>query len=254
MKVTVLGGRGLLGRQLTPILKDAGHEVTVASRTVAGPGHVTTDLATGEGLTEAVRGAQVVVHLVTDPGHVRATDIAGTDRLLALIGDHQHLIYVSVVGADRHPYGYYKAKRRVEQMIESSGASYTILRSTQFFDFVARMLNRALARPIALLPKGWVFQPVETREVAEAVAELVESRPGGLQDDFCGPEILTLEHLATTFMAVTAQEKPLFNLPVPGRVSRAFREGWHTNSHRGVGVMTWAEFLEGLRPRKRPRY
>lgn len=254
MRVTVLGGRGLLGRQLTPLLKEAGHEVTVASRTVAGPGHVTTDLATGEGLTDAVRGAQVVVHLVSDPSHARATDIAGTDRLLALIGDHQHLLYVSIVGVDGHPYGYYKAKRRVEQMIESSGASYTILRATRFFDFIAWMLNRALARPVALLPKRWVSQPVESREVAEVLAELVESRPRGLQPDFCGPEILTLEHLATTFMEVTAQEKRLLNLPVPGRVGRAFREGWHTNPDRAVGVKTWAEFLEGLRPRKRPRY
>jgi uncharacterized protein YbjT (DUF2867 family) len=254
VRITVLGGRGLLGRQLTPLLKEAGHEVTVASRTVAGPGHVTTDLATGEGLTDALRGAQVLVHLASDPHDPRATDIDGTDRLLALIGDHQHLIYVSIVGVDRHPYRYYRVKRRVEQMIESSGASYSILRSTQFFDFIARLLNRALARPVALIPKRWVAQPVETREVAAALVELVETRPPGLQPDFCGPEILTAEHLARTFMETTDQTKPLVNLPTPGPAGRAFRAGLHTNPERAVGTKTWAEFLEGLRRHQRPRY
>jgi uncharacterized protein YbjT (DUF2867 family) len=139
-------------------------------------------------------------------------------------------------------------------MIESSGASYSILRTTQFFDSIARLLNRALARPVASIPKRWVAQPVETREVAAAMARLVENRPGGLQPDFCGPEILSAEHLARTFMETTGQTKPLINLPTPGPAGRAFRAGLHTNPERAVGVKTWAEFLEGLRRHQRPRY
>lgn len=242
MKVTLIGGKGLLGTHLGPRLSEAGHEVVVASRSPAGDGQVRADLVSGEGLEEAVAGSDVVVHLASDPRQPSKTDIGGTRKLLDVLGA-QHLIYMSIVGVDRHPFPYYRAKHQVEQMIDKSGIRHSILRATQFHDFVAYFIGAACKPPVALIPKRFVFQPIDTGEVADHLAGLVESRAPGLQPDLGGPEVLTAEQLARTLMAATGRERPMINLPVPGKAARAFKQGAHTNPERAVGQMTWEEYL-----------
>lgn len=249
MRVTVLGGKGLLGRHLAALLSESGHEVVVSSRSASGPRELKADLITGEGLTEAVDGSDVVVHLVSDPRRHRATDFEGTRRLLDLL-DGRHLIYVSIVGVDEHPFSYYRTKRDVERMIEQSGRPHTIVRATQFHDFVAFLLGMACRLPIASVPKRFVFQPVEVAEVAAHLAAAVDSRPSGLQPDIAGPEVHPADHLARTFMEARGRERPLVNFPVFGATARAFVEGVHTNPDRAVGKVTWDEYLStsGIRP------
>lgn len=242
MRVTVLGGRGLLGRHLVPLLTEAGHDVTSTSRS-PGEGLAKTDLESGDGLHDAVKDADVVVHLASDARKPKKVDIRGTQNLLEALGDDQHIVYMSIVGVDRHPFAYYRAKFEAEQMIKASGLPHTILRATQFHDFVAFFLGAACRPPIALVPKKFVFQPVDTSEVAGQLATLVHDPRPGLQPDFAGPEVHTAEYLARTLMEIRGRERPMLNLPVFGAAAAAFRQGVHTNVERAVGIRTWEEFL-----------
>lgn len=245
MRVSVLGGKGLLGRRLVPLLEENGHLVTVSTRSPSGEGEVPADFVTGAGISRAIADADVVVHLVSDATKPRKTDVEGTMRLLESLGD-RHLLYISIVGVDQHPFAYYRAKHEAEREISQSGVSHAILRATQFHDFVAHFLRTACKPPVALIPKKFVFQPIDTGEVAAALSDLVESRDTGLQPDLAGPEIHDAEHLARTLMTAVGRERPVLNLPVPGKAARAFKEGLHTNPDRAVGKRTWASFLEEL--------
>lgn len=238
MRVTVLGGNGLLGRHLTPLLTEAGHNVKVASRS----GETKANLETGEGLAEAVDRADVVVHLASDARRPQKVDVKGTGKLLAVL-DRQHIVYMSIVGVDRHPFAYYRAKYDVEQMIEESGVSNSILRATQFHDFVAFFLGAACKPPVAMVPKRFVFQPIDTLEVARHLAAVVHDPRPGLQTDLGGPEVHTAEYLARTLLQAKGKRRPMVNLPVPGKAAKAFKNGVHTNPDQNVGVRTWEQYL-----------
>lgn len=246
MRVSVLGGKGLLGRHLVPRLKEEGHDVAVTTRSPEADGEVRADFISGEGIRDAVEDAEVVVHLVSDARRPAATDLNGTKKLLHVL-DGQHLVYISIVGVDRHPFAYYRTKFEVEQLIGEAGVSHSILRATQFHDFVAFFLGAACRPPIALIPKRFVFQPVDTAEVASELARLVGSKVPGRQPDLAGPAVHNAEYLARSLMTAKGRERPVLNLPVPGRAARAFRQGAHTNPDRAVGRRTWEDFLEQFR-------
>ncbi|MDX1468888.1 MAG: NAD-dependent epimerase/dehydratase family protein [Acidimicrobiia bacterium] len=239
MNVTVLGGRGLLGSRVSRLLEEAGHEVLVASRSAATP----VDMASGHGLRAAVEAADAVIHLASDPRRPKKVDVGGTRRLVGLIEEDQRLIYASIVGVDRHPFGYYKAKHDAERIIAEHHEDHVILRATQFHDFVAFFIGAALRPMVALIPKNFVFQPVDTDEVASRVAGLVHTSHRGLLPDFAGPEVLTAEYLARSLLAAQGKTKPILNLPVPGKAAAAFRAGLHTNPDEAVGVKTWDDYL-----------
>lgn len=243
MKVTVLGGKGLLGGHLVPLLRELGHEITVTTRRPSNQSEVKADFITGEGLAEAIDETDLVVHLVSDATKPKKTDVEGTRRLLEVM-DGQHLVYISIVGVDRHPFAYYRAKYAAERLIASSGVAHSILRATQFHDFIAYILRAACRPPIALIPKKFLFQPIDTVEVAAALADLVETRTPGLQPDMAGPTVHHAGYLARTLMEAIGRERPMLNLPVPGKAARAFREGLHTNGDRAVGTKSWEDYLK----------
>lgn len=248
MNVTIFGGTGLLGSVVASALSERGHTINIAGRSAragSDPGirGSRVDLGSGEGVAQAIADAECVLHLASDPLHAWEVDVSGTQRLLGQIGD-RHLVYMSIVGVDRHPLPYYKAKYAVEKLIEGAGGLHTIVRATQFHDLIAHRLEQMTRFPIARVPMGHVYQPIDLREVADEVAGLVEARPQGRAPDLAGPEILGIEHLARTYMTAKGKERPLLRYPRPGRVSRAFRQGLHTNPERAVGKVTWADHLQ----------
>lgn len=245
--VLVTGGTGMLGRRVVAELRRRGYAVRVLSRHPAtddAPGveRVVGDLTTGAGLTAAVDGVRTVVHCASEPNRP-AQDVEAAGRLLAAArgAGTAHLIDISIVGVDAVPYGYYRAKREVEDLVETGGVPWTILRTTQFHQFVAQLLDRLGAGPVALVPRGLRVQPIDVGEVATRLVDLVEAGPSGRVEDMGGPQVLAVGEAMRIVAAARGRRSLTLAVPIPGRTMRAFRAGRHLTPDRAVGRRTFAE-------------
>jgi uncharacterized protein YbjT (DUF2867 family) len=248
MDVLVTGGTGRLGRRVADTLEAAGHGVRRMSRRGAGPGGVRGDLATGLDLAAAVAPAELVVHAASDPrGNPWEADVAGTRRLVQAVdrGRLRHLVYVSITGVDRIPYGYYHAKYAAEQVLLGSGLPVTLLRVTQFHDFVDELLGTARRGPVLPVPMGWRLQPVDVGEVAAHVAALATGAPTGGVVEFAGPREESAADLARAWAGVHAPGAHVVATPLPGRLSAALRDGAALPSGGDRGRTTYADHLRG---------
>jgi uncharacterized protein YbjT (DUF2867 family) len=248
VEVLVTGGTGRLGQRLSAPLQEAGHTVKVMSRRGAGPGGVRGDLATGQDLQTALRGAEVVVHAASDSrGDYWQADVAGTRRLVQAVDRDRlrHLVYVSIVGVDRIPYGYYHAKFAAEQVLLASGLPVTLLRVTQFHDFVDYLLSTARRGPVLPVPMGWRVQPVDVGEAAAHVADVVGRAPTGGVIEYGGPEDLTAADLARAWAAAREPGAHVVATPIPGKLSAALREGAGLPTSGERGRRTYGEHLHG---------
>src|SRR4051812_49628040 len=145
------------------------------SRRGTGPGGVRGDLATGRDLPMALVGAELVVHAASDPRNAWEVDVAGTRRLVQAVDRTRlrHLVYVSIVGVDRIPLGYYHAKFAAEQVLLASGLPVTLLRITQFHHFVDELLGTARRGPVLPVPMGWRVPPGRAGAAARRVTPAV---------------------------------------------------------------------------------
>lgn len=239
MTILITGGTGRLGRHAVDALRSRGHDVRILSRR-PGDDHVIADLGTGDGLADALTGVGTVLHLATS----RSKDIGQTRRLLdAMAGSDAHLVFISIVGVDRIPYGYYRDKVASEQAIEASGVPYTIIRATQFHGFVNEVLEAQRRLPVTLiLPLS--AQTVHLPELAERLADLVEAGPAGRVADFGGPEQLSLREYARQWQAHRGVRRPIWAVHLPGKAMAAFKAGRHMSGLPGDGKVTYREFLE----------
>ena len=259
MHVLITGGRGSLGCALIPAItgNGKGHVVRVMSRRArrdAVPTEVEwaqADIASGSGIEEAVEQISVIVHAASDPRRAEAVDVDGTRKLVeaARKARVSHLIYISIVGIDDIPLGYYKRKRAAEKIIESSGLPYSILRATQFHSLVNSMLVAAARLPVIMpIPTDFRFQSVDESEVAQRLAQCVGDGPRGRMADFGGPEVLSLGEMAESWLDVARVRKRLIRLPLPGSVAAAFRAGKNTAPDGVRGEIRWRDWL--IRRRK----
>jgi uncharacterized protein YbjT (DUF2867 family) len=241
--ILVTGGTGRLGRQVVPRLRDAGCDVRVLSRRGRadedGIRYLTGDLATGEGVQAAVEGTEIILHLAST---VRG-DEAKARHLVeaaARVGT-RHLVFISVVGADK--IGYFAAKLAAEQVIAGSGLPWTTLRATQFHDLVLLTVRQLARLPVVPVPAGWRVQPVDPGEVADQLVELALGVPAGLVADLGGPRIYELVELVRGYLRATGKRRPILPVPLPGRAAHAYRAGANLAPDRAVGRRTWEEFL-----------
>ncbi|RSD07349.1 SDR family oxidoreductase [Amycolatopsis eburnea] len=239
MRILVTGGTGQLGSAVVARLRAAGEEVRVLSRR-AGPDVVRGDLRTGRGVDSAVAGVDAIVHCATDFRH--ETTLARTLAEAARWAGGPHLVYVSIVGVDRVPLGYYRAKHETEQFIASSGLPYTIQRATQFHGLVRTLLAGASRLPVVPVPRI-SFQPVDVRDVARRLASVVLDDPAGRVADFGGPEILTAAELAAAVGEVSGRVRRIVPLKVPGETFRAYADGGHLAPEHRDGEITFREYL-----------
>jgi uncharacterized protein YbjT (DUF2867 family) len=228
--ILVTGGTGTLGRLVTERLRSDGHDVRVLSRR-SQPYAVDLRDGAGPGLDAAVAGVDVIVAR----NLIEAARKAGVG----------HLVYISIVGVDRVPLGYYRAKLAVEKLVEESGLGWTVLRTTQFHDLVLRVLAGAAKLPVLLLPAGVSDQPIAADEVAARLAELAAAPPAGRVADMGGPQVRTFTDLAHAYLRTTGKRRPVLRVPLAGRTYRAMREGGHLAPGRAVGKGTFEEFLAG---------
>src|SRR5499426_95013 len=172
IKIVVIGGSGLIGTKLVKNLRQQGHEVVAASPSSG------VNTLTGEGLAAALRGAQVVVDLSNSPSFedravLEFFETSGRNLLPAeAAAGVRHHIALSIVGTDRTPdNGYFRAKVAQEQLIEASGIPYTIIRSTQFLEFLAGIAAASAEGNVVRLSPG-LFQPIAADDVAAIVADV----------------------------------------------------------------------------------
>ena len=224
--------------------------MTHSGRKVVGASSVTGDLLTGTGVAEAVAGSECIVHLASAPrGETQKVDVLGTQGLVEMARRAQvpHLVYVSIVGVDRVPYAYYKAKLAGEKAVQGGQVPWTILRATQFYSFIDILLRDRAEVPLMVVPKGWRLQPVDAGEVAAKVMECVLTGPRGMLPEFGGPEVTTSEQLAQSWKAAHAVHRPLLAIPIPGRVSRALGKGGATCPDNRFGRIRWNQWMAGAR-------
>lgn len=256
MRVLVTGGTGTLGGEFVKAAIDDGYTVRIMSRRLRPEDSfdkvewVQADLTTGEGLADAVRDVQVIVHGATSPAAAKKVDVEGTRYLLQVsdaAGIH-HFIYPSIVGIDDIPFSYYKHKRSAEHLVETASTPHTILRATQFHEFVDEIIATAMRLPLAiLLPTQFQVQSVAASEVAGRICELIGEGASGRLPNFGGPEITRLEEMAGDWMKARGRHKRIIRLPVPGKTARAFRDGKNTDPLRKEGRITWREWLDEVR-------
>jgi uncharacterized protein YbjT (DUF2867 family) len=244
----VTGGTGTIGSRVVPLLRDAGRDIRILSRhpRAAEPGiqHVVGDTVAGHGLAAALEGVDVVLHLA---GGAKGDDVAARNLAAAAReAGVQHLVLISVIGADRMPIGYFRAKAQAEREITESGLPWTVLRAAQLHDFVLPVARGMARMPLLPVPGGLRFEPVHGDEVAARLVELALGAPAGRVADLAGPEVLDVVQLVSTFTQVTGARPRRRRLPIrmPGAVGRAYRAGENLGGEGTQrGTRTWREFL-----------
>ena len=234
-KILVTGGTGNLGSHTVDVLKASGRDIQILSRK-PGTDHSVADLLTGEGLAAALAGVDTVLHLATGK-----SDGEQTRRLLdaARVARVTHFVYISIVGVDQIPFPYYVDKLACERLIEASGIPFTILRATQFHDFVAAFFAPRLPFTLALDVSD---QPIAVEEVAARLVDLAEAVPAGRMPDIGGPEQLTVRELAGIWQRAHGIRKPIWTLWIPGKTIAAFKRGHHMTALPGYGTETFAQY------------
>jgi uncharacterized protein YbjT (DUF2867 family) len=206
MKIVVIGGTGLIGSRLVTVLRERGQEVVGVSPASS------VDTVTGQGVNEALTGAQVVVDVTNSPSFEAAAAMTffetSSRNLLAAeaVASVQHHVVLSIVGADRlQDSGYFRAKLVQERLIKGSGISYTILRSTQFFEFMSGIADRASDGNTVRLPPVLV-QPILSDDVVSTLADLALGAPANDTVEIAGPETFRLDELVR--LVLSARNDP----------------------------------------------
>ncbi|MFF8844317.1 SDR family oxidoreductase [Streptomyces sp. NPDC015127] len=202
MKIVVVGGTGLIGSQVVALVRDGGHEVVAASPSTG------VDILTGEGLAEALKGADVVVDVSNSPSFEpeAALDFFTRSARNLIEAEKEagvrHHVALSIVGVDQVPdYGYYRAKVAQEEAVRSNGVPYSIVRATQFFEFIAPVMDMSTQGMEVRLPSTQL-RPIASADVAAAVAEAAQGEPSYGVRNIAGPEVQTLDRLGEITLAV----------------------------------------------------
>jgi uncharacterized protein YbjT (DUF2867 family) len=245
MKVLVTGGTGVLGRELVSRLAARAEIRVLSRRPPRGSEFVQGDLETAEGLAAALDGVDAIAHCASAADYWRPKrDVAQTRRLLdALAGARPHIVYISIVGVDRLGWGFFRAKLATERLIEDSGLPWTILRATEFHDLMLMFLIKLSKARVAVIARGSRFQPVDVRDVAERMAELVLNAPAARARDLGGPRIESMEDLMRAYLTAVRRSRPLIRVPLPGRLGAGFGVGDHLVADGDRGTRTFEDYL-----------
>jgi len=201
MKIVIIGGSGLIGKKLVQNLRQQGHEVVAASPSSG------VNAVTGEGLAQALAGAQVVVDVANSPSWedkavLEFFETSGRNLLAAeATAGVGHHVALSVVGTDRLlASGYFRAKMAQENLIKTSLIPYTIVRATQFFEFVGSIAQSATdGQTVRLSPA--LMQPIVSDDVADALADIAVGKPVNGTVELAGPEPIRLDELVRRFLS-----------------------------------------------------
>jgi uncharacterized protein YbjT (DUF2867 family) len=213
MKIVVIGGTGLIGSKTVAILRQGGHEV-VAAAPKSGINTIT-----GEGLKQAMADTQVVIDLANSPSFedkavLQFFETSGRNLLAAeaAAGGIRHHVALSIVGIDRSDNGYFRAKVAQEKLIESSGIPYTIIRSTQFLEFLGGIADSGADGNIVKISPG-LFQPIAADDVAANVADVALSAPRNGIVEVAGPERAPFDEIVARYLKAIGDPREVVRDP-----------------------------------------
>jgi uncharacterized protein YbjT (DUF2867 family) len=212
MKIVVIGGTGLIGSKTVAILRQAGHEVIAASPRSG------VNSITGEGLKEAMVGAQVVIDLANSPSFEDKAVLEffeASGRNLAAAGTAagvRHHVALSIVGTDRTDNGYFRAKLAQEKLIEASGIPYTIIRATQFMEFIGGIADSSADGNTVRLP-AILFQPIAAEDIAPIVAEVALAPPRNGILEIAGPERAPFDKIVARYLKAVGDPREVVSDP-----------------------------------------
>ena len=220
MKIAVIGGTGLIGSQVVRLLNAAGHEAVPHALSTG------VDLLTGAGLPQALNGAEVVVNLTNSPTFDEASPAffqQTMDNLLtaASAAGVGHAVILSIVGAELVPdLVYYRAKVLQEDILKAGPVPYSIVRATQFFEFMDAVLSWTADEHTVRLP-GTLIQPMAAADVAAAVAEVSAGAPLRGTRDVAGPQVFTLDELGKITLAAHGDQRTVLTDNTAGMFAAA---------------------------------
>ncbi len=213
MKIVVIGGTGLIGSKTVAILRQRGHDVLAAS-----PNNGVNTI-TGEGLEEALAGAQVVIDLANSPSFedkavMQFFETSGRHLLAAeAAAGVRHHVALSIVGTDRSPdNGYFRAKVAQEKLIVASGIPYTIIRSTQFMEFFPTIANSSADGNVIRISPG-LFQPIASDDVAANVADVALAAPRNGIVEIAGPERAPFDEFVARYLKALGDPREVVGDP-----------------------------------------
>ncbi|WP_204286379.1 SDR family oxidoreductase [Microbispora amethystogenes] len=242
MKIAVIGGTGLIGSRVVEILTARGHEAVPHSTSTG------VDLLTGKGLAEALADSAVVVNLTkprtfddASPAFFRTT----MDNLLTAAGAAGvgHAVILSIVGADRVPGSvYYRAKVLQEDLLKAGPVPYSIVRATQFFEFVETVMSWTSDERTVRLP-GVLMQPVAADDVARAVADVSAGDPLRGTLDIAGPEVFALDDLGRITLAARGDHRAVVTDDGAGLYAAASGDALIAKEGAVIAGTTYREWL-----------
>jgi uncharacterized protein YbjT (DUF2867 family) len=215
MKIVIIGGTGLIGSKTAPILRQRGHEVVAASPDTG------VNTITGEGLKEALAGAQVVIDLANSPSFEDKAVLEffeTSERHLVpaeVSAGVQHHVALSIVAVDRTDNGYFRAKVAQEKRIEASDVPYTIVRATQFMEFLRGIADSSAEGNIVKLP-SILFQPIAADDVAANVAEVALAAPRNGIVEIAGPECAPFNEIVARYLKAIGDPRQVVGDPAAG--------------------------------------
>jgi len=246
VKIAVAGGTGAVGKPVTEVARERGHEVIVLSRQAG------VDLTNSAGLAGALEGVDVVIDVTSvqtqsaDASRRFFGTVTSTLLDAELAAGVRHHVALSIVGSDKAPFGYYAGKQEQERLVAAGRVPWTILRATQFHEFARQIFDEFRLGPIALVPR-MVSQPVAAREVAERLVSLAEGAPAGHATELGGPEVLRMSTMVKKYARAIGSRGPVLELPLPGGFGRAMRDGTVLSGPAADrGIQTYDEWVTTL--------
>jgi uncharacterized protein YbjT (DUF2867 family) len=212
MKIVVIGGTGLIGSKVVEKLKQKGHEAIAATPSTG------VNTITGEGLKQAMAGAQVVIDLANSPSFedeavLKFFETSGRNLLAAeAAAGVRHHVALSIVGIDRTDNGYFRAKVAQEKLIKTSGVPYTIIRATQFLEFLGAIADSSADGNVVRLPPC-LFQPIAADDVATFVSDVALAEPRNGIVEIAGPERAPFNEIVARYLKAVGDPRQLMRDP-----------------------------------------
>ncbi len=251
--ILVTGGTGTLGRKLVRKLVAAGRDVRVLSRKDRPgiepgspklpdwPDWFVGDLRTGVGLPKALEGVGIVVHCASVPG----ADVEAAAQLLiaATRAGKPHIVYPSLIGADRIEDDTYRDRRAIERLLSDSELPWTVVRISHLHEHIDAALRRASRKPWVMVPAETSYQPIAAEDVANRLVDLCTPMQAHQLPDVAGPEIIDAEDLTAYWLKTVGRTRKIVTVSKRGKLWAGYRQGYHLDPERALGQQTFAEFL-----------